>query len=57
MSQNSPFPPRQFKQPSATSVAKPVETLDTSLAKAKEILSGMDDAALANTLADGGRRS
>ena len=47
MSQNSPFPVPQFKQPSATSVAQLVETLDTSLAKARLILGGLDDAALA----------
>ena len=57
MSQNSPFPVPQFKQPSATSVAQLVETLDTSLAKARQILSGMDDDALADTgrMVDGDR--
>jgi uncharacterized damage-inducible protein DinB len=57
MSHNSPFSVPQFKQPSATSVAQLIETLDTSLAKARQILSGIDDAALANTwrMVDGDR--
>ena len=57
MSQNSPFPVPQFKQPSATSVTQLVETFDESLAKARRILGGIDDAALANTwrMVDGDR--
>ena len=53
MSQNSPFPVPKFQQPSATSAAQLVETLDKSLAKARQILGGMDDAALAKHVADG----
>src|SRR5262245_20320776 len=39
----------QFTQPSATSSAELVPALDASVAKAKELLGGMDDAALGAT--------
>jgi uncharacterized damage-inducible protein DinB len=39
----------QFNQPSATSVAELMAALQESVAKAKKILGGMDDAALATT--------
>jgi uncharacterized damage-inducible protein DinB len=57
MSQNSPFPVPRFQQPSATSAAQLVETLDKSLAKARQVLGGIDDVALANTwrMVDGDR--
>lgn len=57
MSGNSPFPVPQFKQPSATSTKQLVDTFDQSLAKARQILGGMDDAALANPwrMVDGDR--
>src|SRR5437773_2475515 len=46
ISQMSPFPLPKFEQPSAGSAAELVPALDQSIAKAKEILGGMDDAAL-----------
>ena len=39
----------QFTQPSATSAAELVPALDTSVAKAKELLGGLDDAAFGST--------
>lgn len=39
----------QFSQPSATSTAELISTLDESIAKAKTLLGGMDDATLAST--------
>jgi len=57
LSRHSPFPVPQFTQPSAATAAELVPTLDQSLAKAREILGTMDDAALAKTwrLVDGDR--
>ena len=49
MAVQSPFQIRGFVQPSPTSAAELIPTLDQSVAKAKEILRGMDDAALAQT--------
>ena len=46
ISQMSPFPLPKFEQPSARSAAELVPALDESIAKAKKILRGMDDAAL-----------
>ena len=45
----SPFPLPEFNQPSATSAAELIPALEQSVAKAREILRAMDDAALANT--------
>jgi uncharacterized damage-inducible protein DinB len=45
----SPHPVPQFSQPSAKSAAELVPTLDKSVAKARELLGGMDDAALMST--------
>ena len=49
LSQQSPFNVPEFVQPSATSAADLIPTLDQSLAKARDILGRMDDAALGNT--------
>jgi uncharacterized damage-inducible protein DinB len=49
MSRQSPFPVPEFIQPSATSAADLVPALEQSVAKAREILRGMDEAALADT--------
>ena len=46
ISRMSPFPLPKFEQPSAGSAAELVPALDQSIAKAREILRGMDDAAL-----------
>ena len=46
ISRVSPFPLPKFEQPSAGSAAELVPALDQSIAKAREILRGMDDAAL-----------
>lgn len=46
ISRVSPFPLPRFEQPSAGSAAELVPALDQSIAKALEILRGMDDAAL-----------
>lgn len=53
----SPFPVPKFEQPSATSAAELVPTLNQSLAKARTILSGMSEADLAKTwrVVDGDR--
>ena len=48
ISQRSPFPVPQFTQPSATSAAELVPALDQSVARARDILRGMNDAALGN---------
>lgn len=45
----SPFPLPEFNQPSATSAAELIPALEQSVAKAREILRAMDDAALAKT--------
>jgi uncharacterized damage-inducible protein DinB len=45
----SPHPVPQFSQPSAKSAAELVPTLDKSVAKARELLGGLDDAALMST--------
>ena len=49
IARQSPFPLPEFNQPSATSAAELIPALEQSVAKAREILRGMDDAALANT--------
>jgi uncharacterized damage-inducible protein DinB len=46
ITQKNPFPAPQFTQPSATSAAELVPTLEQSVARAKEILRAMDDASL-----------
>jgi uncharacterized damage-inducible protein DinB len=46
LSRQSPFPVPEFIQPSAASAAELVPTLEQSVAKAKEILRGMDEAEL-----------
>src|SRR5262245_47636238 len=57
LSLHSPFPVPEFNQPAATSAAELVPMLDQSIAKANEILRGMDDAALASVwkVVDGDR--
>ena len=47
--QQSPFQLPEFTQPTATSAAELIRALDESVAKAREILRSMDDAALAKT--------
>ena len=49
ISRQSPFQLPQFTQPSATSAAELVPALDDSVARARTILRGMDDSALAKT--------
>jgi uncharacterized damage-inducible protein DinB len=49
MAQETPYHIRSVTQPSATSAAELVPALDQSVARAKEILRAMDDAALAKT--------
>jgi uncharacterized damage-inducible protein DinB len=49
MAQQTPYQIRSFTQPGATSASELVPALDQSVAKAKEILRTMDDAALAQT--------
>ena len=49
ISGQSPFPLPTFDQPSPTSAAELVPALDQSIAKARQILGGMNDAMLANT--------
>ena len=49
MSRHSPFAMRPFEQPSATSAAELVPALEQSISKAREVLRGMDDAALTST--------
>jgi uncharacterized damage-inducible protein DinB len=46
MSQQSPFPVPEFKQPAATSSAEILAALDQSIAKANSVLRGLDDASL-----------
>src|SRR5258705_11367214 len=46
ISRVSPFPLPKFEQPSVGSAAELLPALDRSIAKAREILGGMDDAAL-----------
>ena len=46
MSRKSPFPIPQFIQPSAASVSELIPALDQSVAKARQILSTMNDEAL-----------
>ena len=46
ITQQSPFPMPQFTQPSATSAAELVPALDQSVARAREILRGMNDGSL-----------
>jgi uncharacterized damage-inducible protein DinB len=55
--QQSPFPIPEFTQPSATSAAELLPALDQSIARAKELLGQMDEAALAKTwrVVDGDR--
>ena len=48
IARQSPLPLPEFNQPSATSAAELIPALEQSVAKAREILSAMDDAALAN---------
>lgn len=45
----TPFPAPEFTQPSASSAAELIPALDQSVAKAKQLLGGMDDAALGST--------
>lgn len=49
MAAQSPFEMPQFEQPSATSAADLVPTMDQSVARARAILSAMNDATLATT--------
>ncbi|HEY5617381.1 MAG TPA: DinB family protein [Vicinamibacterales bacterium] len=49
MSQQSPFPIPEFTQPSAASAAELIPALEESAARARQILRGLDDAALAKT--------
>ena len=49
ISVQSPSEVPQFTQPSATSAAELVPALNESVAKAKQLLGGMDDAAMAAT--------
>jgi uncharacterized damage-inducible protein DinB len=55
LSLHTPFQVPQFTQPAATSAAELVPTLERSIARARELLQGLDDAALASlwTLVDG----
>jgi uncharacterized damage-inducible protein DinB len=57
ISRQSPFPLPEFTQPSAKSAAELIPALDQSVARAREILKSMDDAALASTwrVVDGDR--
>jgi uncharacterized damage-inducible protein DinB len=48
IAKQSPFPVPEFIQPSAASAAELIPALEQSVAKAREILLGMDDADLAN---------
>lgn len=48
MSQTSPFPIPRFTQPSASSAEELVPALDQSVARAKQILRGMNNASLSN---------
>jgi uncharacterized damage-inducible protein DinB len=57
ISGQSPFPAPKFEHPSPASAAELIPALDQSLAKVREILGKMDDAALARTwrVVDGDR--
>ena len=46
LASQSPFQVPEFKQPSAASAAELVPALDASVARARQLLGGMDDAAL-----------
>jgi uncharacterized damage-inducible protein DinB len=48
ISRQSPFPVPQFVQPNPASAAELLPALEQSVAKAREVLRGMDDAALAD---------
>jgi len=45
----SPYPVPEFTQPAATTAAELIPALETSVARARELLQGLDDAALAST--------
>jgi uncharacterized damage-inducible protein DinB len=49
IARQSPFKVGKFEQPAATRAAELIPALEQSVAKAKQILGSMDDAALANT--------
>jgi uncharacterized damage-inducible protein DinB len=49
ISRKSPFPMGQFTQPAAASAAELIPALDESVAKARDILRGMQDADLGQT--------
>ena len=49
LSTQSPFQVKNFSQEPATSTSQLLSTLDESLAKARHVLKGMDDAALGTT--------
>ena len=49
ISRQSPFTLPGFSHPSATSAAELIPALEQSIANARKVLRGMDDAALANT--------
>ena len=49
ISRQSPFTLPGFNHPSATSAAELIPALEQSIANARKVLRGMDDAALANT--------
>jgi uncharacterized damage-inducible protein DinB len=57
MSQQSPFQVPDFNQPSATSAAELVPALEQSVARARAVLRGLDDAALTKIwqAVDGGK--
>jgi uncharacterized damage-inducible protein DinB len=57
MSAQSPFQMPRFTQPSATSASELIPALDDSVARARTVLRGMDDSALAATwrVVDGDR--
>jgi uncharacterized damage-inducible protein DinB len=57
LSRRSPVQVPEFKQPSPQTAAELVPALDQSLAQAREVLGGMDDASLGETwrLVDGDR--
>ncbi len=56
LSRKSPVQVPEFKQPSPQTAAELVPALDQSLAQAREVLGGMDDASLERDVAPGGRR-
>ena len=49
IAQQSPYSISRFSQPSATTAAELIPALEQSVAKAREFLRSMDDAALGNT--------